>query len=89
MAGFHRKLEEWSKTQPPDRHPKWSEDITSFDVQPFVKKSLANPLDDATLEMTKADAKSHGLPVVRVLEEKLADSSAMSRTSCTMNSVSR
>ena len=35
VPGFHRKLEEWSKTQPPDRHPKWPEDMAAFDVQPI------------------------------------------------------
>ncbi len=38
VPGFHRKLEEWAKTQPPDRHPK-SPDPTGLDIRPIPGKA--------------------------------------------------
>ena len=183
VPGFHRKLEEWSRAQPHDRHPKWPEDPDAFDIQPIpgkagdlviwhsallhgnganhsnyprlsqfmlmmpardqsgsgvlplvrtyeeiigealgipqayaerwlaehrasdlvharidgivgehpaypawkirangdeflMKKTLAQAIDDRTLELTRADAASHDLPIVRNLEEQLAESIA-------------
>ena len=38
VPGFHRRLEEWEKTQPPDRHPKWP-DPTGLDIQPIAGKA--------------------------------------------------
>ena len=34
VPGFHRKIEQWARTQPPDRHPKWP-DPTGLDIQPI------------------------------------------------------
>ena len=38
VPGFHRKLEEWAKAQPPDRHPK-SPDPTGLDIRPIPGKA--------------------------------------------------
>ena len=38
VPGFHRKLEEWAKTQPPDRHPK-TPDPTGLDIEPIPGKA--------------------------------------------------
>ena len=38
VPGFHRKLEEWARTQPPDRHPK-TPDATGLDIVPIPGKA--------------------------------------------------
>ncbi len=38
VPGFHRELEEWEKTQPPDRHPKWP-DPAGLDIRPIPGKA--------------------------------------------------